>query len=80
MDASGNDQNSGFTRLGQEPSESECLKSCKEISGAVGCEYHVAGGCQVHTKEVVKGNGNEDYTCFVFPETGLTFANETKSL
>ena len=49
----------------------DCLKRCYAYKNAKGCEWHSGGLCQVQTNNVVKGNGNAEYKCWVFPGKGI---------
>ena len=60
------DQNDGDQVISWNMSPEVCLRSCLAYADATGCESNEEGTCVVHTQSVVGGNGNRDYTCWVF--------------
>ena len=52
-----------------EEDQANCLKLCREHSGATGCQFKFANRkCYVHIKPVSKGNGMGSYLCWIFTE------------
>jgi hypothetical protein len=47
--------------------EQHCYEQCKKETNETACEFKkYTGKCTVHTKEVAKGNGYQNYVCWVF--------------
>ena len=65
------DQNDGQLRIGSHISKEVCLQRCYQYEKAYGCEWHVKGSCSVHKQNVVGGNGNKNYKCWVFQRQGI---------
>ena len=63
-----------ITDIDSEEKEKECLKLCKMVKGAVGCEG-VWGtekrGCYAIIKNVDQGDGEKSHMCWKFPDTGI---------
>ena len=75
IDENSRDQNNGVSRLDDidentEEDREKCLESCSNYGDdATGCEIILSGsnsGCYVHTEGIAKGNGMENYLCWVF--------------
>lgn len=70
----GKDQNSGVVKLNKidgntQNAQEECLSLCQAHPGATGCEIIWSlgsRGCYAHTKEVARGNGKNNHSCWVF--------------
>ena len=92
--SSGRDQNSGVKKLngwkvwndelniesgGTLKGQRECLKLCRSVQGATGCEviWNVGSrGCYAHTQEVARGNGADNHVCWVFSKCdGMVLGN-----
>ena len=60
------DQNDGDIIISLNMSPEVCLRRCLAYTEATGCEVSISGTCTVHTQPIVGGNGNRNYTCWVF--------------
>ena len=72
--SNGADQNSGQQKLHSQDvtttgQQQECLRLCREIVGAKGCEGNrdnIWRGCYAHTQEVARGSGTDDkFWCWI---------------
>ena len=86
MTGSGADQNSGVIKLNSldgdtRERQEECLKLCQAYDGATGCEViwdRSSRGCYVHTQDVARGNGLDNYQCWVFSSCIIPGRNITE--
>ena len=86
MTASGADQNSGVKQLNSldgntREMQEECLELCRAEVGATGCEViwdRSSRGCYVHTEDVARGNGYDNYQCWVFSSCIIKGRNITE--
>lgn len=66
IDSNDRDVNTGDTVIAMGMTDQNCYEQCKNMENVTSCEWERKNGkCIVHTKEVAKGNGNQDYKCWV---------------
>ena len=82
MTSNGGDQNSGVFKLNSVDGKTQgmksfCYEQCRNYPGATGCEVAWSQGnrgCYAHTNAVARGNGVNNYVCWVFSKCqGKTF-------
>jgi len=67
LNLDGWDQNEGTQTLTSK-NKAACLAECRTYVNAKGCEW-TGLTCIIHTKDVSKGSGTDEYTCWVFPKS-----------
>ena len=67
LNSEGENQNDGEILLSTGDDQAKCLELCRKYPGATGCQFKTLNSnCLVHTKDVVKGGGRDDFSCWIF--------------